>query len=98
MGSATQALGRYLAPHIQQQGTRLLTSGFNLSEDEAQSKVNGILTVAAGAVEGFSTVYTGLETSASILGKNLSNNTVKIVQYKYVTAEDVFQDNYFLIS
>lgn len=82
VGYATQALGRYLAPHIQKQGTRLLTSGFNLSEEEASSKVNGILTVAAGAVEGFSTVYRGLETSASILGNNLSNNTVKIVQHK----------------
>lgn len=76
------ALGRYLAPHIQKQGTRLLTTGFKMSEDEASDKMNGVLTVAAGAVEGFATVYKGLESSASILGNNLTNNTVKIVEYK----------------
>lgn len=54
-----------------------------MPEDEASNRVRGILTVAAGAVEGFSTIYRGLETSASILGDNLKNNTVKIVQHKY---------------
>ncbi|KAF5299477.1 hypothetical protein FQR65_LT01058 [Abscondita terminalis] len=83
VGSATQALGRFLAPHIQKQGTKLLTSGFNIPEDEASSKMNNIFTVAAGAVEGFSNIYLGLETSASILGNSLSNNTVSIVQHKY---------------
>lgn len=45
--------------------------------------MSGILTVAAGAVEGFGTVYTGLENSAAILGKNLSENSVKVIQHKY---------------
>lgn len=53
-----------------------------MSEREASDKMKGILTVAAGAVEGFSTVYRGLETSASILGNNLKENTVKIVEHK----------------
>ncbi|KAB0804387.1 hypothetical protein PPYR_01357 [Photinus pyralis] len=83
VGTATQALGRYLAPHIQKQGTRLLTSSFNMPEAEASSKLNGLFTVAAGAVEGFSSVYHGLEASASILGNSLSNNTVSVVQHKY---------------
>lgn len=83
VGQATQALGRFLAPHVQKQGTRLLTSGFNIPEDEASSKMNNVFTVAAGAVEGFTSVYRGLETSASILGSSLSNNTVTIVQHKY---------------
>lgn len=83
IGFATQALGRFLAPHIQTQGTKLLTSGFKYSEEEASSRMSGILTVAAGAVEGFATVYDGLEQSASILGQSLSDNTVKVVQHKY---------------
>lgn len=45
--------------------------------------MNGVLTVAAGAVEGFGTVYTGLERSASILGQNISNNSVKIIEHRY---------------
>ncbi|GJQ73078.1 hypothetical protein Trydic_g1708 [Trypoxylus dichotomus] len=83
IGIATSKLGQFLAPHIQKQGTRLLQSGLNYSEEEASSKLKGVLTIAAGAIEGFSTVYYGLEKSASILGNNLRNNTVKIVQHKY---------------
>lgn len=45
--------------------------------------MDGVLTVAAGAVEGFGTVYSGLEQSAGILGSNLSNNSVKIIEHKY---------------
>lgn len=45
--------------------------------------MGGVLVVAAGAVEGFGTVYTGLEKSAAILGNNLSNNSVKIIEHKY---------------
>ncbi|RZC41035.1 Senescence and/or MIT domain containing protein [Asbolus verrucosus] len=83
VGVATVKLGKFLAPHIQKQGTRLLTSGFRMSEEDASNKVKGVMTVAAGAVEGFSTVYRGLENSASILGQSLKNNTVKVVQHKY---------------
>lgn len=43
----------------------------------------GVLNITSGAVEGFSTVYSGLEKSAGILGNNLSNNSVKIIQHKY---------------
>lgn len=57
--------------------------------------MSGVLTVAAGAVEGFGTVYTGLEQSAGILGQNLSENSVKIIEHKYgshagVLAHDTF--------
>lgn len=45
--------------------------------------MDGVLTIAAGAVEGFGTVYSGLEQSAGILGTNLSNNSVKLIEHKY---------------
>lgn len=48
--------------------------------------MSGVLTVAAGAVEGFGTVYTGLETSAGLLGRSLSDNSVKIIKHKYGTS------------
>lgn len=82
IGRATAALGRYLAPHVQRQGTRLLTNTLDLSEKEASDRVNGVLEVAAGTVQGLGTIYDGLEQSATILGHSLSNNTVKIVQHK----------------
>lgn len=45
--------------------------------------MGGVLTVAAGAVEGFGTIYNGLEEAAGVLGSNLSNNSVKIIEHKY---------------
>ena len=80
--SCTVALGRYLAPHIQRQGTKLLSLTCNLTEQEASNKMNGVLDVAAGAAEGFGTVYDGLEKSARLLANSLANNTVKIVEHK----------------
>lgn len=83
VGTATMALGRFLAPHIQKHGSNLLSYSTGMSAEDASEKVHGALTICAGAVEGFGEVYTGLEKSASILGVSLSNSTVQIVQHKY---------------
>lgn len=45
--------------------------------------MSGVLTVAAGAVEGVGTVYAGLEQSAALLGTSLGNNTVRVIEHKY---------------
>lgn len=116
--SATMALGRFLAPHVQAQGTRLLSHTMGYSQEEANDTVSktpkrnakalisrkqyiyisnnlnqmishpstqmtGALTIAAGAVEGIGTVYSGLEQSAAVLGTSLSNNTVRVIHHKY---------------
>lgn len=39
--------------------------------------------IAAGAVEGIGTVYSGLEQSASLLGNSLSTNSVRVIKHKY---------------
>ncbi|KAH8248354.1 hypothetical protein KR032_002001, partial [Drosophila birchii] len=83
VGTASMAVGRYLAPHIQEQGSKLLQKGFGYESSEANSTMEGALTIAAGAVEGVSTVFDGLETSAKILGCSLSENSVKIIEHKY---------------
>lgn len=82
VGSASVAIGKFLAPHIQHHGANLLekTCGFN--NHEANSKMSNALTLAAGAVEGFTTIIDGLEKSAAILGNNLSENSVKIIDHK----------------
>uniref|UniRef100_A0A182VR24 Senescence domain-containing protein n=1 Tax=Anopheles minimus TaxID=112268 RepID=A0A182VR24_9DIPT len=85
VGSATMALGRFLAPHIQRHGSALLAYGTGMSEQDASQRMNGALTICAGAVEGFGTVYEGLERSASILGQSLSTSTVQIVEHRYGT-------------
>ena len=76
------ALGRYLAPHVQKQGTRLLSSAFLMNERQAEERMRSVLDVTAGAVEGFTTVYRGLEDSAGILAKSLADNSVKVSDYK----------------
>lgn len=83
VGTATMALGRFLAPHIQRHGSALLAYGTGMSEQAASERMNGALTICAGAVEGFGTVYEGLERSASILGQSLSASTVQIVEHRY---------------
>ncbi|EDV47807.1 protein spartin isoform X2 [Drosophila erecta] len=83
VGTASMTVGRYLAPHIQEQGSKLLQKGFGYGSSEANSTMEGAMTIAAGAVEGVSTVFDGLETSAKILGSSLSENSVKIIEHKY---------------
>lgn len=84
VGTASMAVGRYLAPHIQEQGSKLLQKGFGYDTSEANSTMEGAMTIAAGAVEGVSTVFDGLETFAKILGSSLSENSVKIIEHKWV--------------
>lgn len=57
MSEGTTRLGQFLASHIQKQGAKLLSSGFKISEDKASEKMQNALTIAAGAVEGFATIY-----------------------------------------
>lgn len=40
-----------------------------------------ILTIAAGAVEGYSTINTGLEQAAALLGTFLSSNSAKMIEH-----------------
>ncbi|CAL1273069.1 unnamed protein product [Larinioides sclopetarius] len=83
LGDLTFALGAQLAPHIREQGTKLLTSTFKSDPKEAKDTIDGVLTVAAGGVLGFSTIYSGLENAARILAKSLSTETVNIVGHRY---------------
>ncbi|GFT02187.1 spartin [Nephila pilipes] len=50
---------------------------------EAQDTIDGVLAVAAGGVQGFSTIYIGLENAARILASSLSSETVNIVGHRY---------------
>ncbi|XP_075146624.1 spartin isoform X2 [Haematobia irritans] len=83
VGSASMAIGKFLAPHIQHHGANLLQKTCGLDDSEANTKMSNALTLAAGAVEGFTTIVDGLEKSAAILGNNLSENSVKIIDHKY---------------
>lgn len=82
VGTAAVAVGGYLAPHVQSQGSRLLQKSLGYDSSYADSTMEGAMTIAAGAVEGFTTVFDGFEKSAKILGNSLSENSVKIIEHK----------------
>ncbi|MPC07924.1 Protein spartin [Portunus trituberculatus] len=93
VGKATMTLGRKLAPHLQRQGTRAITHITGQKESEANSNVEGVLEVAAGAVKGASTIYMGLESAAATLATSLTDNTVKVVTHKYGENVGALTDN-----
>jgi len=85
VGSATMALGRLMAPHLQRGANRALTHITKQSETESSNQLAIAGELAAGTVAAVSTVYMALENSSKILAKNIANNTVMIVSHKYGT-------------
>jgi len=85
VGSATMALGRLAAPHLERGATRALTSLTSQSSNEASSQIAIAGEIASGTVAAVSTMYLALENSSKILAKNIANNTVILVSHKYGT-------------
>ncbi|XP_023341840.1 protein spartin [Eurytemora carolleeae] len=85
VGSATLALGRMAAPHLERGASKAIThfSGQSSAESNHQLKIVG--EVASGSLAAVSTLYIALENSSKILAKNMANNTVMIVSHKYGT-------------
>lgn len=83
VGSATLALGRLMAPHLERGANRALTNLTHQSNLEASNQIAIAGEIAGGAVAAVSTLYIALENSSKILAKNIANNTVMIVSHKY---------------
>ena len=92
-GVATVALGRFLAPHIHNGGTKMISHFAEQSDEKSKKQVAIASELASGSVEAISTVYVALENSSKILAKNIANNTVDIVQHKYGTEVGQVTDN-----
>ena len=92
-GVATVALGRFLAPHIQSGGTKMLSHFTEQSDEKSNKQIEIASEIASGSIEAISTVYVALENSSKILAKNIANNTVDIVQHKYGTEVGQVTDN-----
>jgi len=82
-GTATLALGRLLAPHIQKGGVKALSHFVGQSEEKSQKQMRIVSDVASGSVAAISTVYMALENSSKILAKNIGENTVEVVRHRY---------------
>ncbi|XP_009288540.1 PREDICTED: spartin [Aptenodytes forsteri] len=75
-------VGKELAPHVKKHGSKLVPESLKKDKD-GKSTFDGALVVAASGVQGFSTVWQGLESAAKCIAKSVSTETVKTVKYKY---------------
>lgn len=80
--SIASCVGKELAPHVKKHGSKLVPESLKKDKD-GKSTLDGALVVAASGVQGFSTVWQGLESAAKCIAKSVSTETVKTVKYKY---------------
>lgn len=88
VGKLTSLAGytaKTVAPHIRNGSSKILTkSGLVKSESDASSTLDDVCKVGSSSLKGFVKVYDSLEQAAMTLGKNVTENTVTVVDYKYV--------------
>ncbi|XP_062983030.1 spartin isoform X3 [Elgaria multicarinata webbii] len=80
--SIASCVGRELAPHVKKHGSKLVPESLKKDKD-GKSTFDGALVVAASGVQGFSTIWHGLESAARCIAKNVSKETVQTVKYKF---------------
>uniref|UniRef100_A0A6I8N970 Spartin n=1 Tax=Ornithorhynchus anatinus TaxID=9258 RepID=A0A6I8N970_ORNAN len=80
--SIASCVGRELAPHVKKHGSKLVPESLKKDKD-GKSPLDGAMVVAASGVQGFSTVWQGLECAAKCIVKNVSEETVHTVKHKY---------------
>jgi hypothetical protein len=86
LGSFAKYTAQTVAPHIKQGSTQLLAkTGIVGDKSNASSYVDGFCTVAGSSIQGVAMVYDSLEDAAKCLAKNLTNQTVTVVDHKYGT-------------
>uniref|UniRef100_A0A8C5LH27 Spartin n=1 Tax=Jaculus jaculus TaxID=51337 RepID=A0A8C5LH27_JACJA len=80
--SVANCVGKELAPHVRKHGSKLVPEALKRDKD-GKSTLDGAMVVAASSVQGFSTVWQGLECAARCIVNNVSAETVQTVRYKY---------------
>ncbi|XP_025039115.1 spartin isoform X2 [Pelodiscus sinensis] len=80
--SIASTVGKELAPHVKKHGSKLVPDSLKKDKD-GKSTFDGAMVVAASGVQGFSTVWQGLECAAKCIAKSVSTETVHTVKHKY---------------
>ncbi|XP_030419247.1 spartin isoform X1 [Gopherus evgoodei] len=80
--SIASSIGKELAPHVKKHGSKLVPESLKKDKD-GKSTFDGAMVVAASGIEGFSTVWQGLESAAKCIANSVSTETVRTVQHKY---------------
>ncbi|ROJ66297.1 Spartin [Anabarilius grahami] len=75
-------VGRELAPHVKKHGGKLIPESLKKDRD-GRSNIDGAMVVAASGVQGFATMWTGLEVAAKNIAKSVAAETVTTVKHKY---------------
>ncbi|KAM4795987.1 spartin isoform 1-T2 [Rhinophrynus dorsalis] len=75
-------VGRELAPHVKKHGGKLVPESLK-KDKEGKSPLNGAMVVAASGVQGFATVWQGLEFAGKNIAKSVASETVHTVKYKF---------------
>ncbi|XP_020490556.2 spartin b isoform X1 [Labrus bergylta] len=78
-------VGRELAPHVKKHGGKLIPESMKKDKD-GRSNIDGAMVVAASGVQGFATMWTGLEIAAKNITTSVASETVSTVKHKYGSA------------
>ncbi|XP_071780863.2 spartin b isoform X2 [Centroberyx gerrardi] len=75
-------VGRELAPHVKKHGGKLIPESLKKDKD-GRSNIDGAMVVAASGVQGFATMWTGLEVAAKNITTSVASETVTTVKHKF---------------
>ncbi|XP_068440681.1 spartin b isoform X2 [Clinocottus analis] len=75
-------VGRELAPHVKKHGGKLIPESMKKDKD-GRSNIDGAMVVAASGVQGFATMWTGLEIAAKDITTSVASETVTTVKHKF---------------
>jgi len=88
LGDATMFVGQKMAPVVKTQANKYLPERFKVGggEEKDANKITATdkaLTLISGGLEGFVTVYQGLEASGRILASSCATEGVKLIDKRY---------------
>ncbi|XP_049599195.1 spartin a [Syngnathus scovelli] len=82
VSTLTEHLAEKVAPQVKKHGAKLIPESMKSKEGEP-SNLEGARFVASRSLQGFTAVWTSLETGAKLIGQSVSSETVNTVTYKY---------------
>uniref|UniRef100_UPI00398EDCFA spartin a isoform X2 n=1 Tax=Pristiophorus japonicus TaxID=55135 RepID=UPI00398EDCFA len=90
--AVASTVGKELAPHVKKHGSKLIPESIK-KDNNSKANLDGALVVAASGVQGFATVWNGLECAAKCIAKSVAAETVHTMKYKYGSAAGKATDN-----
>ncbi|MED6275382.1 hypothetical protein CHARACLAT_026024 [Characodon lateralis] len=87
--TVANCVGRELAPHVKKHGGKLIPESMKKDKD-GRSNIDGAMVVAASGVQGFATVWNGLEAAAKDITTNVAAETVTTMKHKYRGLQNIF--------